>query len=69
LTTTFLALYRGETISAAKLVAVVSEPEIVRAFAARMLAEPAEPEQDPAAHEVEQGRRRALRVIRDEADG
>ena len=65
MTTSFLALYRGETVSAARLVAVASDPDIVRAFATRMLAEPAEPEQDPVAREIERGKRRALEVVRD----
>jgi hypothetical protein len=69
LTTSFLALYRGESISSAKLVAVASEPGMVRAFADRMLAGSVEPDGDAVVCEIEQGRRRALQVIRDEADG
>ncbi len=68
MTTSFIALYRGETVSSAKLVAVASEPDIVRAFAARMLEEPADPEQDPVAYEIECGKRRALKVVRDGND-
>jgi hypothetical protein len=69
LATSFLALYRGETVSSAKLVAVASEPGMVRAFADRMLAGSVEPENDAVVCEIEQGRRRALQVIRDEDDG
>jgi hypothetical protein len=69
LTASFVALYRGNSISSAKLVAVASEPDLVRAFAARMLAERMEPESDAVAREIERSRRRALQVIRDEADG
>lgn len=65
MTTSFLALYRGETVSSAKLVAVASEPEIVRDFANRLLAEPTEQGQDTVAHEIERGKRRALEVVRD----
>jgi hypothetical protein len=69
LTASFIALYRGNSISSAKLVAVASEPDLVRAFADRMLAGSVEPEGDAAVCEIERGRRRALQVIRDEADG
>jgi hypothetical protein len=69
LATSFLALYRGETVSSAKLIAVASEPDLVRTFAARMLGEIMKPEGDAVVCEIEQGRRRALQVIRDEADG
>jgi hypothetical protein len=60
--TTFLALYRGESVNAAKLVALTAQPELVRELAARMLAEP-EDEADPVTAELERGRRRALQVI------
>lgn len=65
--TTFLALYRGETIGAAKMVAVTADSGIVRDFASRMLSEFAEQESDAVVSEIERGRRRALRVVRDEA--
>lgn len=63
---TFLALYSGESVGGAKLLAVTAEPETVRAFAARMLAEP-EQEEDRVALELERGRRRALRLVCREA--
>ena len=65
--TSFVALYRGSTVGSAELVAVSTAPELVRELAAHMLAEPEEPESDSALHELEHGRRRALRLIRDEA--
>ncbi len=59
--TSFLCLYRGETIGTAKVVAVSAEPELVRAFAQRMLAaERDDREEDPALRELGEGRRRAL---------
>jgi len=39
----FLALYRGSTIAASRLVAVTAEPELVRRFKAELLDE-TEPE-------------------------
>ena len=58
--TTFLALYRGESVSAAKLLALTAEPTVVREFATRLLIEPEEHEQDVVLQELEHGRRRAL---------
>jgi hypothetical protein len=58
--TTFLALYRGESVSVAKLLALTAEPTVVREFATRLLIEPEEHEQDVVLQELEHGRRRAL---------
>ncbi len=59
---TFLALYRGESVSTAKLVAVTAEAEIVRGFASRLLNEP-ETEEDAVSLELARGRRRALELV------
>ena len=65
----FLALYRGDAIAAAKMVAITAEPKLVREFAACMLStQPCEPEQDVVLRELEGGYRNALRVVRDEKD-
>jgi hypothetical protein len=61
--TTFLALYRGESVSAAKLLALTAEPTVVCEFAARLLVEPEEREQDAVLQELEHGRRRALHRV------
>lgn len=66
MTTTFLALYRGESVAAAKLLALTAEPELVRDFAERMLATPEEQEPDAVLAELEHGRRRALWLVRGE---
>jgi hypothetical protein len=65
--TTFLALYRGESVNAAKLIALTVDPALVRELAARLLAEP-EDEEDPVTLELERGRRRALQVIHNPGD-
>ncbi len=67
--TSFLALYRGESIAGAKIVAVTAEPGLVRDFAGRLLDGPAdgpadEMHPDPVLEELEQGRRRALRLVK-----
>lgn len=59
---TFLALYRGETVASAKLVAVSADPLTVAEFAARLLDQPVEVE-DPVILSIERGRRQALRHI------
>ena len=64
--TNFLALYRGDTIGAAKMVAVSAVPRLVEDFATRLLERPPEPEDDLALAVIEEGRRRALRVITNE---
>ncbi len=64
----FIALYRGETIGAAKLVATTADPELVRDFAERMLSAPEVQGPDTVLRELDLGRRRALRLVRSEAD-
>lgn len=66
--TTFIALYRGESVSASKLVALTAEPSLVADFATRMLQCPEEPEPDAVLFELERGRRRALELVRDEVE-
>ena len=66
--TTFLALYRGESVSAAKLLALTAEPTLVREFAARLLVDPEKRVQDVVLQELEHGRRRALRRVSEARD-
>jgi hypothetical protein len=64
-----LALYRGESVNAAKLLAVTAEPNLVHDFAARLLEQPeSEQEPDRVLEELEEGRRRALRLVKDGAE-
>ena len=65
--TSFLALYRGESVSTAKLLALAADPQLVSDFAARMLEESDEREQDAVMRELERGRRRALHLVQGEA--
>ncbi len=58
----FLALYAGRTLGGAKLLIISADPQIVRAFARRMLRESVT-DNDPVTLELEGGRRRALRLI------
>ena len=41
--TSFIALYRGETVSGARIVALSADPQLVRDFAARLLESSPEP--------------------------
>ncbi len=63
----YLALYRGDRLSAAKIVAVSVDPNIVGDFAERMLSEPDKPEPDAVIRELDHGRRRALRLVTTDA--
>ena len=65
--TTFLALYHGEDAASATLLALTVSPEIVGAFAARILAEPVDAN-DLVTLELERGKRRALALVRDGED-
>lgn len=61
----FVALYDGPGADQ-RLIARSTDPEIVRRFAAAVLAEPELKEPDPAIRALEQGRRRALEIVRNE---
>lgn len=65
--TTFLALYRGDSVSTAKLLALSAEPELVREFAKRLLKE-SNDTADPVISELENGRRRALELVQGGAE-
>jgi hypothetical protein len=64
----FIALYHGDTISSAALVATTADPGVVRDFAERMLSVSEGQESDAVLRELEFGRRRALRLVRDDAE-
>ena len=67
--TTFLALYRGDSVSSAKLLALTADSELVCDFAARLLAKPRkEQNPDPVLGELEEGRRRVLQLVKSGAE-
>ena len=60
----FVALYRGRTLSDAELVGVSVRRELVNKAADTMLAE-INPAADPVSAAVSNGRREALRILRE----
>ncbi len=68
---TILAVYRGDSIASARLIAATSDPDIVGDVARQLLCgpEPGEGEDSPdtALMYLERGRRQALRRILEEA--
>ncbi len=61
---TFLALYRGDTIAQAKLIAVSADPAVVSTFAQQLLRSADDNgEGDPVVASIARGRRQALRLI------
>jgi hypothetical protein len=66
--TNFIALYHGETVASAKIIAVTAHADLVADFAARMLhREEEETEGDSVVRSLDDGRRRALRLIAEES--
>lgn len=66
--TSFLALYRGDSVATADLITLTADPEVVRDFADRMLSNPPPRTGDPARDAIRGGRVRALELVRDDAD-
>lgn len=64
----FLALYRGDSVGAAELVAVSTDPELVGRFADELLEERDDVHDDPVVSAIREAERRGLRVVRDEAE-
>jgi len=62
----FLALYSGATVNSSEVLALSADPRIVKEFAARLLEQPPAVSKDPAVVSIEEGRRRALEVVRDD---
>jgi hypothetical protein len=66
--TQFLALYGGRTVNNSELLALSADPLLVREFATRLLERAPEPPEDPAVRNIEEGRRKALELVRDEGE-
>ena len=66
--TTFVAIYRGQTIAEARLIAVSAAPDLVSDVTSRLLKKKPNQNEDPVLEGLESGRRTALRLIRQEAN-
>jgi hypothetical protein len=62
----FIALYRGPTVSEARLVAASGDPDLVAYVAASLL--DGSRERDPVLARIDDGRREALRLVLDELE-
>ena len=66
---TFLALYRGASLPSAELVAVATDPDLIAQVAGTLLRDRGPSEGvDAAVSALKAGRRRALRIVRAEAE-
>jgi len=66
--TTFLALYRGDSIAEAKLVAVSADPSLITFVVNQLLDPDPYPEADPVCGALEHGQRVALCLIKQEVN-
>lgn len=65
----FLTLYRGPSLAAAELIAVTTDPDLIAQVAGALLKDRSpDPGVDPAVSALKAGRRRALRLVRAEAE-
>lgn len=62
--TAFIALYRGETVSGAQLVALTADPGLVRDFGARLL----NGEEPRTGGEQDENRANGLRLVEQDHD-
>lgn len=60
--TSFVALYRGQTVASARLIGVTANPALVAVVSAQLLAE-IEPDIDEIEKEMNKGKRNALQLI------
>jgi hypothetical protein len=64
--TSFLALYRGETVSGARIVALSADPQLVRDFAGRLLETSPEQHERPDSFASGNKNRQAVPIMRGE---
>ena len=62
----FIAVYTGASVASARLVAATADPDLVAYVASRLLREPPHVD-DAAVAALDSGRKRALRLVRQEA--
>jgi hypothetical protein len=65
--TTYVVVYRGRTVAESRLVALSADPTLVADVISRILAEKQSEDTDPIITRLDQGRREALQLIRQEA--
>lgn len=63
----FLALYRGESVATAELLAVTNDDELIAHVASGLLKKSSEKSPDRAVSAVRSGRQRALKLVLREA--
>lgn len=61
----FIALYRGKSVAEARLVSVSADPDLVATVTQALISQDRASSDDEALRAVEEGRRRALRLIRE----
>jgi len=64
--TSFLALYRGETVSGARIMALSADPQLVRDFAGRLLESPSKRSEKPDGFAGGNKSRQVVRIERGE---
>lgn len=65
--TTFIALYRGQTVADARLVAVSADQELVNEVSTRLLELESNFALDPVIRSLDEGRIGALQLVKKEA--
>jgi len=63
----FVALYRGPSVGEARLIALCTDKDVVAEFAERLLGRESPKEKDPVRGVLENARREALRLVKEEA--
>lgn len=61
--TTFVALYRGQTVAEARLIAVSADPDLVSEVSTRLL-DASVSSEDPIIQRLEHGRTAALQLLK-----
>ena len=69
MSTSFVAIYRGLSVSDARLIAVSADPQLVADVSSRILQDDrADEEPDPVIAPINRARRRALSLVHKEAN-
>lgn len=65
--TSFIAIYRGNSVAEARLIAVSTAPALVLEVSQRLLEKQPDGDNDPVVEQLEGGKREALRLIEEKA--